>query len=181
MPSSSFRALQHANALEASSNGVRAATLKRLQDAGLLRILQEHQLRFVEWALPRQRVLCADDMGLGKSLQALAFLVANDAFPALVVCPAFARGAWATQVEQWGVARPGTYRVVRGGASSLPNAVGVETPKIVIISYHMLRRQFKPIQVRSWQGFVVDESHRIGTSTVADDDECVRLAGSESL
>eukprot|EP00931_Biecheleriopsis_adriatica_P054214 TRINITY_DN31885_c0_g1_i2.p1 TRINITY_DN31885_c0_g1~~TRINITY_DN31885_c0_g1_i2.p1 ORF type:complete len:1469 (+),score=253.20 TRINITY_DN31885_c0_g1_i2:117-4523(+) len=172
VPNFTLSALNKTMTIGTNPDGQRLAALRRLKDEGLLRVLQEHQLRFIEWALPRQRVLCADDMGLGKSLQALAFLVANNAFPAIVICPAFARGAWATQIEQWGIARPGEYRVVRGGSSSLPNAANVNTtPKIVVISYTMLKQQFHPICRRHWKGFIVDESHRIGTSRSSEDDD----------
>lgn len=179
-------ALQRAREFDALSSRheqeLRKLARARLEAAGLLRCLRDHQVRFIEWALQRRRVLCADDMGLGKTLQSLALLVALDALPALVICPAFARSSWAAQIEQWGVARPGEYRVIRGSSSALSN-VTAATERIVVVSYAMLQRQFQPIRRRSWKGFIVDESHRIGTSKKSEDLDAVsdRPAGTYSF
>ncbi|CAK0842885.1 unnamed protein product [Prorocentrum cordatum] len=144
----------------ASEAELRAA-LQRLRGAALEAVLRPHQRAAVEWALPRRRVLIADDMGLGKTLEALAVLVALGAFPALVVCPAFARSSWAAQLERWGVARPGEYCVLRDSSSFVGHR---SVPRVTILSCRMLVNQFKPLARVAWGGFVVDESHFIGTS-----------------
>jgi len=153
--------------------------VQRLEKAGLRSVLRAHQLEFVEWATLRRRVLCADDMGLGKTLQALSLVVALDAFPALVVCPAFARSTWASQIEHWGIARPGEYHIIRGSSSSLPNVADMdaEPPKVVVVSYTMLKLQFHPLKRREWRSFILDESHRIGTSQKGEDDDEMQAAG----
>jgi len=145
---------------------------KRLEQAGLRSVLRAHQTRFIRWAVPRRRVLCADDMGLGKTLQALSLVLSLDAFPALVVCPAFARSTWAAQIEHWGIARPGEYHVIRGSSSSLPNAADDDDtalPKVVVVSYTMLKLQFVPLKKKTWRSFILDESHRLGTSNKGED------------
>lgn len=53
----------------------------------------------VKWLATRNAALLADDMGLGKSLSALASLPANT--PVLVVCPANAKGVWRREVAKW--------------------------------------------------------------------------------
>eukprot|EP00929_Paragymnodinium_shiwhaense_P054928 TRINITY_DN27537_c0_g1_i1.p1 TRINITY_DN27537_c0_g1~~TRINITY_DN27537_c0_g1_i1.p1 ORF type:complete len:1288 (+),score=313.63 TRINITY_DN27537_c0_g1_i1:78-3941(+) len=175
IPQKTLQALQTAAAEDdrfSSMASVQNLARRRLEDRGLLELLRPHQLQFVDWAVHRRRVLCADDMGLGKSLQALSLLVALDALPALIVCPAFARGSWAAQIEQWGFASPGEYNVVQGGSSCLPNKAGSgERIQLAVVSYRMLQREFKSISGKvQWKGFVVDESHRIGTSKKTEDD-----------
>lgn len=51
----------------------------------------------VEWLAGRVTGLLADDMGLGKSIQALTVLEA----PALVVCPSVVKGVWAAEAAKW--------------------------------------------------------------------------------
>ncbi|CAE8618484.1 unnamed protein product, partial [Polarella glacialis] len=144
----------------------------RLARRRLYDVLRRHQREAVAWALPRRRLLLADDMGLGKTLEALAILTALEAFPALVVCPAFARSTWAAELERWGVAGPGEYRVIHGSSSCLPSfwtgASGGSSSdldlRVVVVSYKMLVHQFGALERRHWRGFVVDESHHVGTS-----------------
>ena len=50
--------------------------------------LHPFQRAGVRYALERRRTFIADEQGLGKTVQALATLEADDAFPAVVVCPA---------------------------------------------------------------------------------------------
>lgn len=48
------------------------------------------------------RVLIADDMGLGKSVQALAWLNNNpQALPAIIVCPASLKLNWGREIDKW--------------------------------------------------------------------------------
>jgi hypothetical protein len=48
------------------------------------------------------RCLIGDDMGIGKTIQALAYIALNqDKLPALVVCPANVKYNWAREIEAW--------------------------------------------------------------------------------
>lgn len=53
----------------------------------------------VAYASIQRRTFIADEMGLGKTWQALLTLEANDAFPAVVVCPTTLRGNWANEIR----------------------------------------------------------------------------------
>ncbi|KEP67055.1 UNVERIFIED_CONTAM: SWI2/SNF2-containing protein [Hammondia hammondi] len=60
------------------------------------------QLEGVLFALQRGgRVLIGDQMGLGKTIQALALLSIYKAFPVLIVVPASLRLVWAEAIERW--------------------------------------------------------------------------------
>ena len=59
-----------------------------LDDLELGGELHPFQRAGVRYALERRRTFIADEQGLGKTVQALAALEADEAFPAIVVCPA---------------------------------------------------------------------------------------------
>ena len=56
--------------------------------------LHPFQRAGVRYALERRRTFIADEQGLGKTVQALAALEADEAFPAVVVCPASMKLTW---------------------------------------------------------------------------------------
>ena len=87
------------------------------------------------------RAFICDEMGVGKTLQALAAVAAYRAeWPALVVCPASLRLAWAEEAERWlpRVLRPSALAVVDGAASALSPR---DSPDLVITSFEMLARR----------------------------------------
>ncbi len=65
--------------------------------------LLDFQIKGVLFGLAREgRVLIADEMGTGKTVQALALAACyRTDWPVLVVTPAAARSMWAEQIEQW--------------------------------------------------------------------------------
>ena len=75
--------------------GLRSVDERR---AELQQLLRPYQQEGVEFAMAHKRVLIADAMGLGKTLQALAALERMDAFPAVVVCPASVKSGWQNEV-----------------------------------------------------------------------------------
>lgn len=58
-----------------------------------------YQIEGIRWLSPRRTALLADDMGLGKSVQAL--MSVPDGSPILVVCPAVAKGVWLREAKRW--------------------------------------------------------------------------------
>ena len=87
----------------------------------------------------RTRALLADQMRLGKTVQAIAAMQAIDAHSALVVCPAVARTVWKMEFERFGWA-----------------------PQVVQIrSYDQVRMNPQPYLDLRWSVLVVDESHYI--------------------
>ena len=65
-----------------------------LQDLPLGGELHPFQRAGVRYALERRRTFIADEQGLGKTVQALATIEADDAFPTVVVCPASMKLVW---------------------------------------------------------------------------------------
>lgn len=55
----------------------------------------------IQYALDAKRTFIADIMGLGKTLQALAAIEVAQAYPAVVVCPGYAKLNWENEVDRW--------------------------------------------------------------------------------
>ena len=90
---------------DAAIDGVRRS---RSHDAPELEIedrlggeLRPFQRAGVAYALEARRRFLADEQGLGKTVQALAALEADDAYPAVVVCPASLKLNWRRETEHW--------------------------------------------------------------------------------
>lgn len=111
----------------------------------------------VRYALDRGgRALIADEMGVGKTVQALAVAAAfRSEWPLLIVCPASLRLVWAEEVERWlgGVVRPADVAVVDCSAAAPPpppragseaatatSSSAQRQPRVIITSYEMLAR-----------------------------------------
>ena len=107
------------------------------------------------------RALIAHDMGLGKTLQALAVLAHySHEWPALVVVPASMRWPWVDALELWldGLLRPGDVCVVRDGGCT---SVAHPESKVVVVSYPLLVNPSIRAQVEAakFRVVVADESH----------------------
>ena len=63
--------------------------------------LAPYQWAAVRYALAARRAFLADEQGLGKTVEALAALEADDAFPAVVVCPASLKLTWEREARRW--------------------------------------------------------------------------------
>ena len=64
-------------------------------------VLHPFQRAGVRYALERRRTFIADEQGLGKTVQALAALEVDGAFPAVVVCPASMKLMWEREASLW--------------------------------------------------------------------------------
>jgi len=113
--------------------------------------LEPFQWAGVRYCLETRRTFLADEQGLGKTVQALAALEADDAFPALVVCPASLKLNWQRETRKWLPHR--TIAVISPGIAVPPAA------DITIVNYEMVGRHRDELARRKPQALVVDESH----------------------
>src|SRR5207249_1394604 len=60
--------------------------------------LRPFQRAGVRYALESRRLFIADEQGLGKTVEALALLEEDDAFPAVVICPASLKLNWQREI-----------------------------------------------------------------------------------
>lgn len=131
--------------------------LKRDGLDGLKVELLPYQLEGVRFALRRNRVLIADEQGLGKTIEALAFLqVRKDLRPALIVCPASLKLNWLRECERVLEDCPENEAIVLSGRNPEKVRGGIS-----IINYDVLD---------AWVGYlkpkavVGDEAHYIKNS-----------------
>ncbi len=97
------------------------ATDAELDVAGLGGELKPFQRAGVSYLLSQRRAFLADEQGLGKTIEALATLQADGAFPAVVVCPASLKLNWLREIERWLPGRSAR-ALVGTGAGSGPGA-----------------------------------------------------------
>ncbi|MGB1697074.1 MAG: DEAD/DEAH box helicase [Thermoplasmatota archaeon] len=117
----------------------------------LMEKLRPYQREGVEFALAQRRVLIADAMGLGKTLQALAALEESGHFPALVVCPASVKLGWQNEILKWLPWR--SCQVVQSGRSKLDNV------DILIVNPELLEPHLEDLRWNQFRAAVFDEAH----------------------
>ncbi|MEA2181093.1 MAG: SWI/SNF-related matrix-associated actin-dependent regulator of chromatin subfamily A-like protein 1, partial [Solirubrobacteraceae bacterium] len=107
----------------------------------------------VRYALDARRTFIADEQGLGKTVEALAALEADGAFPAVVVCPASLKLNWERETLKW---LPGRTVTVVDGRGALPPAAD-----ITILNYEIVAAHRQSLARRGPRALVVDESHYV--------------------
>ncbi len=119
----------------------------------------------------------ADDMGTGKTVQAIAAIENTELYPCLVVCPATAKENWAREYAKWAPRRKVV--VIRGNATQRRKLIEAE-PKAdaYIIGYPVLRthtklagygslsltdaeKELKELNYVPWKAVIADEAHRV--------------------
>jgi SWI/SNF-related matrix-associated actin-dependent regulator 1 of chromatin subfamily A len=115
--------------------------------------LEPFQRAGVAYALAARRTFLADEQGLGKTVQALAALEADGAYPALVVCPASLKLNWLRETERWLPHRSAT--VVSGTGTVAPRA------DVTILNYEIVHAHRTRLALRRPQALVLDESHYV--------------------
>jgi hypothetical protein len=95
-----------------------AATDATLEVTGLGGKLKPFQRAGVAYLLEQRRAFLADEQGLGKTIEALATLEADGAYPAIVVCPASLKLNWMREIERWLPGR--TAQALTGTGSKRP-------------------------------------------------------------
>jgi SWI/SNF-related matrix-associated actin-dependent regulator of chromatin subfamily A-like protein 1 len=157
---------QHAHA--AGLVELSAATQGTLEIAGLGGELKPFQRAGVSYLLAQRRAFLADEQGLGKTIEALATLEADGAYPAVVVCPASLKLNWLRELERWlphRSARALTGTGVRAGAGAGETGTGAiaELPAaladITIVNYDILAARLPQLRALGPRALVLDESH----------------------
>jgi superfamily II DNA or RNA helicase len=115
--------------------------------------LRPFQRAGVAYALRARRLFLADEQGLGKTVQALAAIEADDAYPAVVVCPASLKLNWRRETEHWLPHRSVT--VVSGTGATPPLA------EITILNYEIVHAHRARLALAKPRALVLDESHYV--------------------
>src|SRR5881275_2122789 len=122
--------------------------------AGQLRPFQRAGVRY---ALERRPTFLADEQGLGKTVQALAALEADGAYPAVVVCPASLKLTWEREAGHWVPHR--RTAVLSGRSARGWKRVDADAADIVIVNYDIVGGHLERLADHGLQAAVFDESH----------------------
>ena len=118
------------------------------------------QVEGVRHLLTVKRGLLGDEMGLGKTCQAAVAVGIAEAYPCLVVCPAFLADKWRDEVERWTQAR---VRVASGGRDLERAVAGVAAGEydVLVVSYGLLSRTGTDAVLTRcrWRSVIADEAH----------------------
>ena len=115
--------------------------------------LEPFQWAAVRYALHARRTFLADEQGLGKTVEALAALEADGAFPAVVICPASLKLNWQRETQRWLPHR--SVALVEGRSAVPPRA------EITILNYEIVAAHREELALRKTRALVVDESHYV--------------------
>ena len=135
-----------AESIEASK-----ASSAEIEVEGLGGTLRPFQKAGVKYAVEKLRVIVGDQMGLGKTIEALATLQYLGAYPALVICPATLKYNWYNETRKW---LPGKTIQILG-----TETVGRADASITIINYDQLKRYRDYLVRRDFKAVICDESH----------------------
>jgi SWI/SNF-related matrix-associated actin-dependent regulator of chromatin subfamily A-like protein 1 len=105
----------------------------------------------VRYALRARRVFLADEQGLGKTVEALATIEADDAYPTVVVCPASLKLNWEREIRRWLPHR--SVAIIQGRQPVPPTA------EITILNYEVVAAHRESLARLRPRALVVDESH----------------------
>jgi SWI/SNF-related matrix-associated actin-dependent regulator of chromatin subfamily A-like protein 1 len=105
----------------------------------------------VRYALRARRTFLADEQGLGKTVEALATVEADDAYPTVVVCPASLKLNWEREIGRWLPHR--SVAIIQGRAPVPPTA------EITILNYEIVASHRETLARMRPRALVVDESH----------------------
>jgi SNF2 family DNA or RNA helicase len=145
------------------ARAARTVALSHAEDAELsdLRLggeLHPFQRAGVRYALDRRRTFIADEQGLGKTVQALATLEADGAFPAVVVCPASMKLTWERESRHWLPDRSVALLDGRTEAGWPDEAARAE---ILVLNYDILDAHAERLAEHGPRALVLDESHYV--------------------
>jgi len=161
---------QHARAagLVALSSAVEAP----LEVPNLGGELKPFQRAGVRYLLERRRAFLADEQGLGKTIEALAALEADGAYPAVVVCPASLKLNWMRELRRWLPERSAQALSGTGAGDRLAHA------DVTVVNYDIVAARLGELGALAPRALVLDESHYCKNQSAKRTQAVARLAGS---
>lgn len=125
-----------------------------------------HQIEGVRTLARRTSFLLADDMGLGKSLQALTIFIVDVVMglsrQAIVVCPVTLKGNWADEIVKFTRV---PFRVLEGTPTqrqkTLIEFAEIDGPKILVVNYEQLKGHLPQLNAMNFDVAIFDEAHYI--------------------
>ncbi|HEX5307482.1 MAG TPA: DEAD/DEAH box helicase [Solirubrobacteraceae bacterium] len=136
-----------------------AATDAALQVDGLGGELKPFQRAGVRYLLSQRRAFLADEQGLGKTIEALAAVEADGAYPAIVMCPASLKLNWLREIERWLPRRSARALQGTGTEHEGTGAEQAERADITVVNYDIAAAREAELAALEPRALVLDESH----------------------
>jgi hypothetical protein len=133
-------------------------------------VLRPYQIAGVRYLCSAGRAFLADELGLGKTLQALATIETMQAFPALVLCPAALQRTWLRESQRW-LPEGKTIVALEAPTESVP------VVDVLIVSYEQVARHEKLLAERGFEAIVADESHLLKNREAQRTRAAIEIAG----
>jgi SWI/SNF-related matrix-associated actin-dependent regulator of chromatin subfamily A-like protein 1 len=149
------------------------ATLETTLRASLANLggeLKPFQRAGVAYLLEQRRAFLADEQGLGKTIEALATLEADGAYPAIVVCPASLKLNWMREIGRWLPER--TVQALTGMGTDAP----IPSADITVVNYDILAARGPALAALAPKALVLDESHYCKNAAAKRTQAVARLA-----
>ena len=115
--------------------------------------LKPFQRAGVSYLLAQRRAFLADEQGLGKTIEALATLEADGAYPAIVVCPASLKLNWLRELELWLPGR--SAQALTGTRANTP----IAPADVTVVNYDIVAARLPALRALRPRALVLDESH----------------------
>jgi SWI/SNF-related matrix-associated actin-dependent regulator 1 of chromatin subfamily A len=125
-----------------------------LEVEGLTGELMPFQRAGVAYTLERRRLFLADEQGLGKTIQALAAIQADLAYPAVIVSPASLKLNWKREIGSW---LPNRSTTVLSGHREQD----VSGADLIVINYEIVDSHVDQLVDHGPRALVLDESHYV--------------------
>jgi SNF2 family DNA or RNA helicase len=135
--------------------------------------LHPFQRAGVRYALERRRTFIADEQGLGKTVQALATIESDDAFPTVVVCPASMKLVWERESKHW---LPERRVAVLGGRTDDVWTEETAEAEIIVLNYDILDWHAGRLIGLEPRALILDESHYVKNPRAARTKAALELA-----
>jgi SWI/SNF-related matrix-associated actin-dependent regulator of chromatin subfamily A-like protein 1 len=137
--------------------------------------LKPFQRAGVRYLLSQRRAFLADEQGLGKTIEALATLEADQAYPAIVVCPASLKLNWLRELQLWLPGR--SAQTLTGTRAGTP----IERADVTVVNYDILAGRLPALQALAPRALVLDESHYCKNAAAKRTQAVQRLSASVPL
>ena len=163
-------ALSGGNIIAPHVQGIPGIVLEHFGNGKEMMDFQKTGLAFVEGA--GGNAMVADQPGLGKTCQSLAYLALHpDQRPAVVVCPASLKLNWEREAEMW-LETGDVVEVIKNGKPyPLTGDIG-----IIIINYDVLKKWLSELKAIKPQILIFDESHSIKNKGAARSKAAAQIA-----
>lgn len=145
-----------------------------------------HQVDGIRELCKRKSFLLADDMGLGKSLQALTVFAVDVkrgwASTAIVICPVTLKANWADEIEKFTRFR---YMVLEGSKAKrvqqLVEFASIEGPKILVVNYEQVNSHHAVLDRLAFDVAIFDEAHYLKNPKAVRTKACLSMYSHRSF